>query len=311
MINDVVILIPGHSLEDFPTDLGDKPAEGILNAFAIAWHPWLLAQTRALPGWHRADSPPEPVADRLIIVPTCCDDRLPGDWISRQREAGSFVISGEVKRAEMLAVALTLAKNWQPKSESAPGTTPSVGESPNPDDPAASTISPDQLDADLVADFLALGTTHLQIELLSRQMHYFGEIDEMRLRREAVAAAEALVAGRLDDVKSRLAACFEALHEARERFYPTDSYLLDLCLLIPSMADDKLIPLLVGNASHGSDSPTDVKPISFQLTGHDAEQIANENPEIAKLLREAVQRESAEVIGGEWREVPSPVMPLE
>ncbi len=300
MINDVVILIPCHSLEDFPTDLGDKPSEGILNAFAIAWHPWLLAQTRALPGWHRADSPPEPIADRLIIVPTCCDDRLPGDWVSRQREAGSFVICGEVKRAELLAAALTAARNWQPKSELAPGTTPSVGESSNPDDPAAGAMSPEQLDAELVADFLSLGTTHLQIELLSRQMHYFGEIDEMRLRREAIAAAEALVAGRLDDVKTRLAACFEALHEARERFYPTDSYLLDLCLLIPSMADDKLIPLL-----------TDSKPISLQLTGRDAEQIANEKPEIAKLLREAVQRESAEVIGGEWREVPSPVMPLE
>jgi alpha-mannosidase len=247
MLNDVVILIPCHSLEDFPTDLGDKPAEGILNAFAVAWHPWLLAQTRSLPGWHRADSPPEPAPNRLIIVPTCCEDRLETDWIKRQREAGAQVIAGLHKRDELLTEALAAARDWSPPTISNGSTTPFVGETPNDSDSTTSAITPEQLDAELVADFFALGTTHLLVELLSRQMHYFGEIDEMRLRREAVEAAETLVAGRLDDVPPRLTACFEALHEARERFYPTDAYLLDLCLLIPSMADDKLAPLLTGS----------------------------------------------------------------
>lgn len=114
MLNDVVILIPCHSLEDFPTDLGEKPAEGILNAFAVAWHPWVLAQTRSLPGWHRADSPPEPIAGRLIVVPTACDDRLESDWIGRQRDAGSFVISGIHKRDELLTELLTAARGWIP-----------------------------------------------------------------------------------------------------------------------------------------------------------------------------------------------------
>ncbi len=301
MLNDVVILIPCHSLEDFPTDLGEKPAEGILNAFAVAWHPWVLAQTRSLPGWHRADSPPEPITGRLIIVPTACEDRLESDWIGRQRDAGSFVISGIHKRDELLTEVLTAARNWTPPSQSADGgTTPFVGEIPSGTGPTSVISSPEQLDPELVADFLALGTTHLLVELLSRQMHYFGEIDEMRLRREAVEAAEALVAGRTDDVKQRLANCFEALHEARERFYPTDSYLLDMCLLVPNMVDDKLIPLL-----------TDSKPLSFLMTARDADEIARDKPEIAKLLREAVQRETVEVLGGEWSEVPSPLLPLE
>lgn len=301
MLNDVVILIPCHSLEDFPTDLGEKPAEGILNAFAVAWHPWLLAQTRSLPGWHRADSPPEPTANRLILVPTACDDRLESDWIGRQRDAGSFVISGIHKRDELLTGVLAAARNWIPSSPAADGgTTPMVGEIPNGAGPTAVIGSPEQLDPELVADFLALGMTHLLVELLSRQMHYFGEIDEMRLRREAIEAADALIAGRLDDVRQRLASCFEALHEARERFYPTDAYLLDMCLLIPSMADEKLTPLL-----------TDSKPISFLMTARDADELAREKPEIAKLLREAVQRDSAEVLGGEWTEMPSPLLPLE
>ena len=300
MLTDVVILIPCHSLEDFPTDLGDKPAEGILNAFAVAWHPWLLAQTRSLPGWHRADSPPEPSANRLIIVPTCCEDRLETDWIKRQREAGSIVIAGLHKRDELLTEVLAATRDWSPPTGSNGSTTPLVGETPNDSGPTTGATAPEQLDADLVADFLALGITHLLVELLSRQMHYFGEIDEMRLRREAIEAAEALVAGRLDDVPQRLTAGFEALHEARERFYPTDAYLLDMCLLIPSMADDKLIPLLTGS-----------KPISYLLTARDAEQIARERPDLAKLLREAVLRETAEILGGEWSEGPSPILPLE
>lgn len=300
MVNDVVILIPGHSLEDFPTDLGEKPAEGLLNAFAVAWHPWLLAQTRSLPGWHRADSPPEPVSGRLIIVPTACDDRLESDWIGRQRDAGSVVVTGITKRDELLQQVLQAGRDWQPPTEISPGTTPLVGETPTNVNSATVATAPEQLDAELVADFLALGTTHLQVELLSRQMHYFGEIDEMRLRREAVSAAEALVAGRLDDVKPRLAACFEALHEARERFYPVDAYLIDMCLLVPSVANEHLAKML-----------TDPKPASFLVTGRDAETIHREKPELAKLLREAVLRESAEVVGCEWREVASPVVPLE
>lgn len=301
MLNDVVILIPCHSLEDFPSDLGEKPAEGILNAFTVAWHPWLLAQTRSLPGWHRADSPPEPSAGRLILVPTACEDRLESDWIGRQRDAGAFVVAGLHKRDELLAEVLKAARDWTPPSPPADGgTTPLVGETPDGVSPTTAITSPEQLDPELVADFLALGTTHLLVELLSRQMHYFGEIDEMRVRREAVEAAEALVAGRTDDVRQRLANCFEALHEARERFYPTDSYLLDMCLLVPSMADDKLSPLL-----------TDSKPISFLMTARDADELARDKPEIAKLLREAVQRETVEVLGGEWSEVPSPLLPLE
>ena len=299
MLNDVVILIPSHSLEDFPTDLGEKPAEGLLNAFAVAWHPWLLAQTRSLPGWHRADGPPEPIANRLIIVPTTCEDRLPGDWISRQREAGSFVISGVHKRDEMLAAVLAATGDWTPPTEAATGTTPDVGETPSGEGGHPAATAPEQLDQDLVADFLALGMTQLMIELLSRQMHYFGEIDEMRLRREAVEAAEALLGGRLDDVKLRLTACFEALHEARERFYPVDAYLIDLCLLVPKTADENLPKLLTGS-----------KPVSFLMTASDAEQLARDRPDVGKLLREAVQRDSAEIIGGEWREVPSPLMPL-
>jgi len=55
---DLIVLIPSHSLEDFPAELGEDEAASLLNSFAVAWHPALLADAKLLPRWHRADDPP-------------------------------------------------------------------------------------------------------------------------------------------------------------------------------------------------------------------------------------------------------------
>ncbi len=47
--SEVVILIPSHSLEGLPSELGEKPAASLLNVFAVAWHPVLLLETQCLP----------------------------------------------------------------------------------------------------------------------------------------------------------------------------------------------------------------------------------------------------------------------
>ena len=81
----VVILIPSHSLEDFPTELSDKQAESLLNAFSVGFHPRLVESTGMMPGWHRADEPTTDVDGSLIFVPTACDDQLPAGWVSLAR----------------------------------------------------------------------------------------------------------------------------------------------------------------------------------------------------------------------------------
>src|SRR5437016_1595527 len=55
---DLIVLIPSHSLEDFPAEIGEDDAASLLNSFAVAWHPVLLAGAKVLPRWHRADDPP-------------------------------------------------------------------------------------------------------------------------------------------------------------------------------------------------------------------------------------------------------------
>lgn len=269
--SEVLVLIPSHSLEDFPTELPEHDAASLLNAFAVAWHPALLAATGLLPIWHRSDEPPEEFDGRLIFVPTACDECVPPDWIEEACGNGAVVIAGLAERPEMLDAAL-----------------------------GAVDCCPDHLDPDLVADFLALGTCYLQIELLARHMHHYGGADDVRLQRDAIAGAKAVLAHDAVTAREHLRVCFEKLTEARERFYAVDCYIIDLCLLIPRLADEHLEKHLVGSV-----------PVNYLLSAHDLQEIATEKPELVGLMREAWERRVADFAGGELDESPMPLLPLE
>ena len=271
-LTDLIILIPSHSLEDFPTELGESESASLLNAFAVAWHPRLLAASGLIPSWQRADEPADPTAGQLLIAPTASDDWLSAGWAERAHQAGAHVISGISERQEMIEAVL---------DQLAP---PTEGD----------------VDPDLVADFLALGSCYLQMELLTRHMHHFGNQDEVHLQREAVLGAEAAIIGDAATARTHLQSCFESLHEARERFYPVDCYLLDLCLIVPEVADEHLRKLLLGD-----------KPVNLLLNGADAETIAGEHPDLAELIREAWARDVIDVAGGDHSELPVPLVPLE
>jgi alpha-mannosidase len=240
----------------------------LLNAFAVLWHPVLLSTAKGLPRWHRADEPPQELTNRLIIAPSACSDWLPGGWPDHARLQGAVVLENLAERDELLRRAL------EP-------------------------LEPHEIDADLIADFLALGTCYLQIELLTRHMHHFSNLDEVHLQREALAAADAAVAHDSTAAKTHLRACFEILTEARERFYPVDCYLLDICLLIPRLADEHLERMLAL-----------LKPVNILVSGVDLEQIAAEKPHLIRELRDAWHRGTVNLIGGEKYETPVPLMPL-
>jgi len=268
--DDLIVLIPSHSLEDFPTELSEEQAESLLNAFAIAWHPALLASARLIPSWHRSDEPPDVIKNRLIIVPTACDDWLPHGWVEQATEEGAFVVSGIVERQEMLEAALATLDSAEP------------------------------VDSELAADFLALGSSYLQLELLTRQMHHYSQFDEVHLQREVLSAADAVLASDLEAARTHLAACFEVLTESRERFYPVECFLIDVCLLIPRLADEHLTRLLENDT-----------PVNFLFNAEDLQSIAADKPDIVQKLREAWQAETIDIVGGEYRDNSLPLLPLE
>ncbi|MFM8218655.1 MAG: hypothetical protein ACKOJF_07005, partial [Planctomycetaceae bacterium] len=172
----------------------------------------------------------------------------PADWATRAESGGCVLVRHLSDRQEMVARALA------PLGDLAP------------------------VDPELVADFHALGFCHLQIELLTRKMRNYGSLDEALLRREAVAAAEAALAHDHDAARARLKECFEVLREARDRFYPVDCWLVDVCLVTPAMAGAELQRVLARPL-----------PINLMISSHDLDQIASEHPESLARMAEGVR----------------------
>ncbi len=288
----LTVLIPGHSLEDFPFELPEQQAEGLLNAFSVLWHPVLLAAAGCLPDWHRADEPPGDIQGRLIIVPTACTDWLPCTWLDDIRNEGAHVISGITQRQSLVDAALAplLRENHADQSNS-----DHVDASPSAEHPQVELVDPD-----LVADFLALGHCHLQLELLTRQMRYYPDHDNVRFDAAALAAARAALASDRTATQSHLRTCFEMLLEGRERFYPVDCYLLDLCLLSADQADVNWQTLV--NSGW---------PVSFLASASDWEQIAAAHLGETSTLGERWSQGGAEILGGEWDDTCTSLRSLE
>jgi alpha-mannosidase len=258
---EVIILIPSHSLEDFPSELSEKPASSLLNVFAVAWHPALLLETQEIPVWRRYDSVLPDQAGSLFLIPTACDDNVTIEWSQSALAAGSAVVRGQTERKEMLAAALSHLDSVPP------------------------------MDEDLVAVFLAFGTTWLLCELLTRHMRNFSSPDAMRMKTEMLAAARAARDGDVADARRHLGHAFDLLLECREGFYPVQCFLMDLCLG-GATADLPSLERLVESKI----------PSNILMTARDLETIQQQSPSTVDRLREAWQAERTDIVGGDWRE---------
>ncbi|HUY36826.1 MAG TPA: hypothetical protein VMV69_29170 [Pirellulales bacterium] len=268
---ELIVLLPCHSLEDFPVHQEGDQAEGLLAAWSALWHPALLASAGKLPTWHRADGPPADLAGRLVVVPQASEALLLAGWASRAQTEGACVVRKLQRRAEIVSAAL----------EHLDG-------------------GPDQVDEGLAADFLALGLGYLLVELLTRQMRYMSHIDEIHLRNEAVAAARAAVAEQGDTARDHLRNCFDVLTEARERFYPVEAYLIDLVLTAPTTLGPSLRRELADGAAK-----------NLLISGQLVEQLARTEPETLAALRLALDHGTLSLVGGEFDERELPLLPLE
>ncbi len=269
-LQEIAILLPCHSLEDFPSEGDAATADGLFAAWTSLWHPALLAAAGRKPTWYRADNPPSEFAGRLFIVPPVSEARLLAGWTERAREGGAAVVLDQLSRRTIVDEALTCLD--------------------------AGTAD---VDDDTVADFFALGFAFLQVELLTRQMRYMSNLDQIHMENQSVAAARAAVSGDAEAANTHLNRCFESLQEARERFYPVDSYLIDLTLL----ADTTLQAGLRRELERGD-------PTSVLASGEVLEKLFVAAPENGRLLKEAIARGRASMVGGEWCEAELPLLPL-
>jgi alpha-mannosidase len=270
-IVELVILIPCHSLEDFPQDHDGDDADSLLAAWSALWHPSLLAAAESAPHWYRVDTPPADIAGRLIVLPTVGQDRLPVGFVARCKTDGAVLLRKFKSRAELVASALTALDSGQP---------------PVPEE--------------LVADFLALGYCRLQVDLLARHMRYSSNLDEVYFNQQVVAAASAAVSGDEVGARERLTSCFACLYEARKYFYPVDVYLLDLTLVAGTTLGESLRRELARSQA-----------ANLLMSGAVVEQLAREQPQTRAALESALAEGTADLIGGEQNERELPRLPLE
>ena len=193
MLRRTSILLPCDRLENFPTHLGSQEAAELLAAWTALWHPALIASTGRLPGWHCADSPPDPgdLDGELIVVPSVSRQRLAGDWCDRLRATDTRnpppVEACSSREQTLVAV------------HQAAGT------------------SPDSIASDVAADFLALGFAHLQVELLTRAMRYSTVLDTEQFTDAVTSAAKHAVNGDSELVAEELGRAFDLLADAQSR----------------------------------------------------------------------------------------------
>ncbi len=269
---ELIVLLPCHSLEDFPVHYEADEAEAVLSAWSALWHPRLIASAAAMPTWQRVDCPPETLAGRLVVVPEMCDRELPAGYISRAEEEGAAVIRKLRHRGEIVAAALA-----------------ALDERDDSDNPTASSSTDDPSTDDLAADFLAVGFLYLQVELLTRRMRYMSNIDQANFNQQIVAGATAYVGNDQEETRRRLQNCFDVLAEAREHFYPVDAYLIDVVLTASTTLGQSLRREVAGPV-----------PVSLLLAGDDLAALADSHGDTLADIRTAWTEKRIGVIGGSY-----------
>ena len=116
------VLLPCHSLEDFPQYHSGDDAEGLLAGWTVLWHPLLLAATEKLPRWWRADFPPDDCAGKLFVVPPLCERQLAAGWTQRVAGEGAKVVRQLTHRDAVLAAVLAAFAEGGVRGEARRGT---------------------------------------------------------------------------------------------------------------------------------------------------------------------------------------------
>jgi alpha-mannosidase len=266
MIHALRLLLPCHSLEDFPTFHEGEDAENLLVAWTAPWHPILLHQLQKVPEFGRVENSPESCTDQVFLIPKVSLARVPGGFRDRCRDQGGVCLDSLTDRT---ATVTELAQVLGCASE--------VAKSP----------------PETARPFFALSYTYLQIELLTRQLRYTSNLDQAHFQSLVLKAATAATQGDSTTAEEALGRCFDLLAEERHRYYPMQSLLCDLTLLAPTT----LGPALTQQVQR----PT---PINLLATADLLEHVQKSSPELWSQIRTACAERRLLPVGGGYNQAP-------
>jgi hypothetical protein len=257
----LIVLLPCHSLHDFPTWLDEHEADALLTAWTAAWHPELIAATGSVPCWASVDLAAPDLGAGVGIVPAPWDERFTAQADLVTPTAGRWV-RGPTDRQDLVAAATRLLGR--------------DGVAVGPGAPR-----------EIVEDFHALGLAVLLSELLAERMRSAAGVSDSGFGAAAVAAARAAVAGDAEAARAGLRECFGFLEATRAHYYPVDVWLLDVVLL----AETTLGPGLDRELT---------APVPFALVaaGDIVDRLAARNPAAVARIRERCHAGTLEPAGG-------------
>jgi alpha-mannosidase len=272
----LIALIPYDGQEP-PASVDDELAQAVWCAVTALWHPSILARAAGLPRIEPVDAPSPPGAREIRVIATGAGDRLPSGYRTQAEDARTALLESGTDRADLIRQLQTR-----------------LGA-----DGALEMVENEGM-VTTARDFLALGTARFMLRELTVAMGHADALDHDSLTRELLAGAHAWQIGDWASAVNRLRAGFEVLTQARERFYPVDAYLIDLCLLDPAMP--------AGVLGEPLESPV---AISFIAPAQAIENQALHDPQRMAALRQAIADGWADVAGGTYAETEDPLMPLE
>ena len=262
-IERTTVFLPCHTLDDFPTWLEEAEADDLLAAWTAAWHPALVAAVGAAPQWASIDLP-VPQGPLLGIVPTTWDDRFAAQFDSACTVGSAFVRRSvgveQIERAAADRLGLPVG--------------PLAG-------------------ARWADDFRAVGVAALLAGLLARRMRSHADLESTSFFTAVVAAARAVVAGRDDDGEAALREAFDALSATRARYYPVDSYVIDLVLVAAATRGAALVAAI--------DSPV---PVAVAASGESITEVFSAHPDAVAAVRAAVEAGRVELCSGPAADTP-------
>jgi alpha-mannosidase len=276
-LRECLILLPGHGLDDFPRSLPNDQADQLLAGWCALWHPQLIATCRTAPRWQQATYPPVELNDLLIVVPSISAGVLRTGFADEVAKAGGLIREAQAPWRQFQGdlLAATGLTNSNPLVEK------------------------------LKTDFAALGYAFLQIQLMTRQLRYTSNLDELLFNDQVLQAAEAAVAEDAETAERMLQSCFDQLGQERDHYYSLEVNLIDVTLLAGTTLGTTL------QAALQKQLDAQAPPTSLVACASLLAKLNTAKPDNMQLLRTALQERVCTLMGGLDHERPHPLMTAE
>ncbi|MDO4586164.1 MAG: hypothetical protein Q4C95_02590 [Planctomycetia bacterium] len=264
----MIVLLPCYSLEDFSLYRSSEESDEIFSAWSALYHPALIEKMNKIPRWEPAGNPMSGRSYSLILIPPCCESKIPASWLKEVEASEAILVRGKSSRSEMIADALK-----------------QLG------------IDNSSFDSETVESFLSLGFCHLLTELLTRKLRYMSNLDAQNFENRIFDAVKAAQQKRSDAVADGLQNAFDLLCQSKEYFFPTAVKFLDLTWIEEDDLAENL-PAMIQRRQKRQEITNLVLPEPLLET------LQKNHPQTLDLLKEEINADRVHLIGSDAGESP-------